>query len=113
MGSYAYYTPRFVDSGGRLEWAGARDQTDDFGGYAVALADHNSSRYPTYHRLDLSARRTYRKSWGTLTPYVNVLNTYNRKNVLFYFFEYDKDPARRSGISMFPLLPTFGLEVKF
>ena len=65
------------------------------------------------YRLDLSARKTFLKSWGTLTPHVDVLNMYNRRNVLFYFYEYSKTPPVRSGISMFPLLPTFGLEVHF
>jgi hypothetical protein len=66
-----------------------------------------------YHRLDSSARKTFRKSWGTLVPYVNVLNVYNRRNPLFYFFEYEQTPPVRAGVSMFPVLPTFGLEVTF
>ncbi len=49
----------------------------------------------------------------TLTPYVNLLNVYNQRNVLFYFFEYQQSPPVRSGVSMFPVLPTFGLEVRF
>jgi hypothetical protein len=44
---------------------------------------------------------------------VNVLNVYNRRNPLFYFFEYEQTPPVRSGVSMFPVLPTFGLEVTF
>lgn len=79
----------------------------------IVLGPRNGERFPTYHRLDLSFRRTYTKSWGELRPYVNVVNVYNRKNPLFYFYEYDRSPARRSGISMFPLLPTIGLEVSF
>ncbi|MEQ9400175.1 MAG: TonB-dependent receptor [Longimicrobiales bacterium] len=113
LGAYATYTPRFVQNGGRLEWAGARDDTDDLGGYAVLLGDRNGSRYPWYHRLDISARKDIERSWGSLTPYVNLLNLYNQKNVLFYFFEYSERPPTRSGISMFPLLPTFGVEVRF
>ena len=111
VGSYGYYTPRFVEGGG-LEWAGEDDSGLD-GGYGVVLGDRNSSRYPTYHRLDVSFRRSFDKSWGSLTPYVNLVNVYNRRNVLFYFFEYERTPAVRSGVSMFPVLPTFGLEVRF
>lgn len=37
----------------------------------------------------------------------------NRGNVLFYFYDYAKTPATRSGVSMFPLLPTVGVEMKF
>ena len=109
LGSFAYYSPRYV-SGGGLEWSGVGESD---GGYAVVLGDRNGARYPAYHRLDVSARRSFEKSWGTLTPYLNLLNVYNRKNVLFYFFEYEDDPPTRSGISMFPILPTLGLEVRF
>lgn len=110
LGSYSYYQPRYVQGGG-LDWTG--DDNDAVGGYAVVLGDRNSSRYPIYHRLDLSFRRTFTKSWGSLTPYLNLVNAYNRRNVLFYFFEYEEDPPVRSGISMFPVLPTVGLEVTF
>ena len=115
LGSYQYYEPRYV--GGRgLEWSGAPDpdvDPDDDGDFGVVLGDRNSSRYPAYHRLDVSFRRTSEKSWGSITPYVNLVNVYNRRNVLFYFFEYERSPAVRSGVSMFPVLPTFGLEVRF
>ncbi|MBT8488737.1 MAG: TonB-dependent receptor [Gemmatimonadetes bacterium] len=110
LGSYAYYQPRYVEGGG-LDWTG--DDQDASGGYGVVLGARNSSRYPTYHRLDLSFRRTFPKSWGSLTPYLNLVNVYNQRNVLFYFFEYEQDPPVRSGISMFPVLPTFGVEVSF
>ena len=112
VGSYAYFSPRYVSDGG-LDWTGDAEDSGVAGGYGVVLGERNSSRYPLYHRLDVSFRRTFRKSWGALTPYVNLVNVYNRRNVLFYFYEYDRDPAVRSGISMFPVLPTIGLEVSF
>jgi len=34
-------------------------------------------------------------------------------NVLFYFHEFDQSPPVRSGVSMFPVLPTIGVEVVF
>ncbi len=112
IGSYAYYSPQSVAAGGRLQWAGASERTDS-GGYAIALEGRNTSRYPTYHRLDVSFRKPFEKSWGTITPRVDLVNVYNQRNVLFYFYEYDRSPATRSGISMFPILPTFGFEVHF
>ena len=113
LASYAYYTPRLAVEEGRLFWQGAHEDTDTFGGYAVHLGDRNGTRYPAYHRLDVSVRKAMTKSWGTLTPYLDVLNVYNQKNVLFYFYEYEKNPPVRSGISMFPLLPTIGVEASF
>lgn len=80
---------------------------------AVVLGPRNGSRYAPYHRLDVSFRRTYDTSWGSFTPYLDILNVYNRKNVLFYFFQYDATPAVRSGVSMLPFVPTLGAEVTF
>jgi len=115
LGTYQYYETRYVEDRG-LVWSGAPGpdaDPDDEGQFGVVLGDRNSARYPAYHRLDLSFRRTSVKSWGTLTPYVSLVNVYNRRNVLFYFFEYQRSPPVRSGVSMFPVLPTFGLEVRF
>ena len=110
LGSYGYYSPRYVEGGG-LEWTGDGGAAET--GVGVVLADRNANRYPMYHRLDVSFRKTVEKGWGTLVPYVNLVNVYNRRNVLFYFFDYETNPATRSGVSMFPVLPTFGLEVRF
>ncbi len=54
-----------------------------------------------------------RPRWGTGTPYPQVLNVYDRRNVLFYFYNYDRMPPTRSGISIFPVLPTVGVDVTF
>ncbi len=105
LASFAYFSPQNV-SGGRLTWQADEDN-------AMLLGSRNGTRYPAYHRLDLSARRTFTFDWGTLTPHLDVLNVYNRRNVLFYFFDYSTDPATRSGLSMFPILPTAGVEVTF
>ena len=105
LGSFAYFSPQNV-SGGRLTW-----QEDEAN--AMLLGPRNGARYPAYHRLDLSVRRTFILGWGTLTPHLDVLNVYNRKNVLFYFYDYTAEAATRSGLSMFPILPTAGLEVSF
>lgn len=79
----------------------------------VVMGPRNSERYPHYHRLDLTIRRRVERSWGSYVPYLQILNAYNRRNVLFYFFNYDESPPVRSGISMFPLLPAIGVEVSF
>jgi hypothetical protein len=107
LGGYAYYDYSTQDGQWRLPQAA--DSTD----IAVVLGPRNGERYPLYHRLDVGVRRTFVKGWGTLTPYLDVLNVYNRRNVLFYFYQYDRIPATRAGLSMFPVLPTAGLEVTF
>ena len=79
----------------------------------VVPGSRNAQRYPPYHRLDATLRRTFERRWGSWTPYLQVLNVYNRKNVLFYFYNYDRRPPTRSGLSMFPVLPAVGVEVSF
>ena len=106
VGSYLYYQYR-LNTGMRHE------EGEDSAAVAVLLEPRNQSRYPAYHRLDFSLRKLFHKSWGTLTPHIDVLNVYNRKNVLFYFYDYNRTPAVRSGVSMFPLLPTAGVEIVF
>ena len=105
QGSYATYTRGLADP--RVFWD--RDAFE----YSVALGPRNGERYPAYHRLDVSFRRPSRKSWGSITPYLDILNVYNQRNVLFYFFDFEDTPPTRSGVSMFPVLPTVGVEISF
>ncbi|MBX7151035.1 TonB-dependent receptor [bacterium] len=77
----------------------------------------NNYRLPAYARLDLSI--TYEKQFKTwsIAPYLQVFNIGNRKNV--WFIEYDDQnqngtvQRKIKTISMFPLLPTFGVNFKF
>jgi TonB-dependent receptor-like protein/carboxypeptidase family protein len=108
LGSYLYYEYHIV-SGGRRRLSDSPDSATT----AILIGPRNGTRYPAYHRLDFSLRKTMRTSWGQLNPYLEVLNVYNRKNVLFYFYDYNRNPAVRSGVSMFPLLPTIGAELVF
>jgi hypothetical protein len=107
IGSYLMYEYH-LDDGRRV-----LDERPDSATLAVLLGNRNAERYPNYHRLDLSLRKTFEKRWGTLTPHIDILNVYNHRNVLFYFYEYADSPPVRTGISMFPFLPTVGVEVVF
>jgi hypothetical protein len=89
------------------------DSPRDSAELAVVLGPRNGARYPAYVRVDASLRKTIRKHWGVLAPYLDVLNVTNRKNVLFYFYQYNRNPPTRSGVSMFPFLPSVGVEATF
>jgi len=108
LGSYPYYSPQ-LSLLGQLQWPPRADDSD----FGIVLGPRNEARYPVYHRMDLSFRKTYQKSWGTIRPHLDILNVYNRRNVLFYFYEYEATPPTRSGVSMFPFLPTLGVEISF
>lgn len=79
----------------------------------VVRGPRHGERYPVQHRLDVTFRRTWQKEWGSITPYLNVINAYNRKNVLFYSFNYRPEIPVRNGVSMLPILSTIGVEVSF
>ena len=108
VGGYTLFQHEAVNDGKRVF-----DLPSDSAQLGVVLGPRNAERYPAYHRLDVSVRRTYPRRWGTLTPYLDILNVYNRKNPLFYFYQFDRTPPTRSGISMFPFLPTIGVEARF
>ncbi len=117
VAAFPFMVPR-QSRDGRLRWspddeAEIAEGAEAEGPGAVFLGPRNAERYPTYHRLDLSTRRTFEPSWGLVTPYLSVLNAYNQPNVLFYFFDFDAVPATRSGLTMFPFLPTVGVEIRF
>ena len=80
---------------------------------AVVPGARNGERYPVRHRLDATFRRTWDRGWGRVTPYLNVINVYNRKNVMLYTFNYRPEVPVRGGVSMLPILPTIGVEVSF
>lgn len=100
-----------------------------FGGSAglvPVLGDHNSARLPAYVRLDLGARRSFERRWfgrpTTITPYLQVLNVLNTRNVLFampnqtYTYGIEQAPAGRLEMvygPQLPVFPTLGLEWRF
>ncbi len=84
---------------------------------AIYPSGINEFRLPFYARLDLSL--TYEivyKSWS-LAPYLQIFNLLNRKNV--WFIEYKNELKNGiiyqevNNITMFPILPSIGVNVRF
>lgn len=112
LASFELHAPSIL-GGGRLQYQGGTPEEGEEPPAAVLLGPRNGERYPPYHRLDLSLRKQLSRPWGELTPYLDIVNVYNRRNVLFYFHDFQADPPTRAGISMFPVLPTFGVDLRF
>lgn len=73
----------------------------------------NGARYPVYHRLDLGVTRHYFfKAWQ-MEVSLNLVNVYNRRNVFYYVWDFDKNPAERETVPLFPFLPSVGVRAKF
>lgn len=73
-----------------------------------------NSRKPPYHRLDI--RGTYTTFiWGfKWSFYLDIINVYNRTNVVAYDYYINKDLSIGKEINaMFPILPTLGFSVNF
>ena len=83
--------------------------------YDVDYANNKfNARKSPYHRLDV--RFNFVTNFWNLdwVFYLDVVNVYNRKNVLSYTYFVNEDLSLgRDQNNMFPILPTLGLSVKF
>ncbi len=73
-----------------------------------------SSRKPDYHRLDI--RFNFLADYWDLdwTFYIDIINVYNRANVINYDYSVGDDlTLNRTATTMFPILPTFGFNLRF
>lgn len=73
-----------------------------------------ASQKPAYHRLDVRVS-TFANFWNTdWTFYLDVMNVYNRKNVIGYDYNLSNDlQISRKTIGMIPILPTLGVSARF
>ena len=92
----------------------ARIQFDPRNGnpiYIPIYAETNSGRLPPYHRLDLRVSKIFQFSGWRLGVFLELLNTYNRKNLLDY--RYSNDYKTRDNINQLPILPYLGITAEF
>jgi hypothetical protein len=77
-------------------------------------SNRRTSRKPLYHRLDLRLT-AYTTFWGLDWGfYLDIINAYNRANVVGYqYFVNDDLTLGVRETSMFPIIPTIGVNVKF
>ena len=74
-------------------------------------AETNSGRLPPYHRLDIRVSYTLQLEDWKLGVYLELLNAYNRQNLLDY--NYNEDYSEREDIYQLPLIPYIGLTAEF
>ena len=99
------------------DWNDVDYTGEDNPAYKLYPGAINSYRMPDYIRMDLSI--TYEKDYGTwqLSPYLQIFNIGNRKNL--WFIQY-KDEVENGAIiqsiekvNMLPILPSLGVTIKF
>ena len=72
------------------------------------FSDLNKGRLPTYHRLDLDAKRKFFfNERTTLEVDLGITNAYNRANVFYV------DILTRETVNQLPILPSLGLTLSF
>jgi len=73
-----------------------------------------NARKPAYHRMDVRINY-FTKLWRyDATFYLDIVNVYNRKNVIGYSYRVDKNlNLTRETNTMLPILPTLGFSLKF
>ena len=86
-------------------------------------AARGSIRYPSYHRLDIEFRKTFRKGKWRISPFINIYNAYFRKNVLYYSQNPYYEPASSGKLgtpkeefpsaNSIPIFPSVGISAEF
>ena len=83
--------------------------------YSIYNGERNKSRYPDYHRLDLSAtiKCKERKNWQGEWNF-SVYNAYARKNVWAVLFTTGEDNSiQAQQVSLFSIIPSVSYNFKF
>jgi len=81
----------------------------------IEQAVRNNKRYPAFHQLDIRLTRNV-KLWGlSCSYYVEILNVYNRKNVLLYDWETvgNFSAVKITPIKGVPFVPFAGITFSF
>lgn len=84
--------------------------------FQIIYSYKDGYRLPYYMRLDLSAKFQWNTRWGSIEPYLDIINVFNRKNVSFrsYNLVPQEDMSLRLEArdgSQFPFLPFVGVNV--
>lgn len=84
------------------------DYTTTNGSLGIIYAQVNGGRLPWYHRLDFSAKRTWKLSeTRELNAIFSLTNVYDRRNI-FYF-----DRVKLTRVDQLPILPAIGFNYSF
>lgn len=78
-------------------------------------SERNGYRAPDYHRLDISAVWTKKRSWCTQQWVFSIYNLYNRYNPYLINFEDSENGARTRAVqySLFGIVPSVAFNIKF
>ncbi|MFA6569900.1 MAG: TonB-dependent receptor [Bacteroidota bacterium] len=97
--------------------------TDPWGGdyqnKGTQYSERNGYRLPPYHRMDLNIMYNYKWFDVPFQFTLNIYNLYNRRNPFMWYIGNDWDQQTQTSVSkvkqitLFPIIPTLGLNFKF
>lgn len=74
----------------------------------------NASRLPAYHRLDIGfTRKGTLFGWATAKWQFQLVNVYSHRNVWFYNYDLEENPAQMDAVRMLPILPNVSYTINF
>lgn len=79
---------------------------DQFGSPRVVLDRHYGGRLPTYHRLDVSLKRTIEFSSAQLEIQAGAINSYDQVNIFYY------DVYKHQRFDQLPLAPYLSIKLE-
>lgn len=79
-----------------------------------SYGERNSTRLPSYHRLDFAINKHRKKKSYQSTWTLGVYNLYNRKNPWFAYLSYENNGDRVARqVSLFPVIPSLSYRIQF
>jgi hypothetical protein len=71
-------------------------------------------RMPIAHRLDAHLEKDFRLFGLDGSWYIDVMNVYDRENIVFYTYDFERDPPTKNSYALLPIpIPSFGINFRF
>ncbi|MAU36241.1 MAG: hypothetical protein CMD14_02580 [Flavobacteriales bacterium] len=78
-----------------------------------SYGNRNSTRLPSYQRLDLAVNKHSKKTNFESTWTLGIYNIYNRKNPWFAYLAYENNSRVAKQVSLFPIIPSLSYRINF
>ena len=86
----------------------------DIESYVWHELEKNSAHYPAYSRIDFRISKEFSLFKNPLLVYIDILNLFNKKNIVSYFYSYDSNGKPiKEPYELLPMIPSIGLSYSF
>jgi len=80
----------------------------------VLNGPRDARRLPISHRLDMHLEKDFVLFGLNGSWYIDVINVYDKENILFHTWDYDEDPPEKTEYTLLPIpVPSIGVSFKF